>query len=70
MSLARLFAPRAVEAVPRFCTARPMVTALGRACGWQQMLDTGDVTSVTELAERLHVDRSSASRILAALSFS
>jgi len=42
----------------------PIVTALARARRWQQMLDDGEVASVTELAERLDVDRSYAARIL------
>jgi len=42
----------------------PMVTALARARRWQEMLDDGEVASVTELAERLDVDRSYAARIL------
>jgi len=43
---------------------QPIVTALARAKRWQEMLDAGDVASVTDLAERLNVDRSYASRIL------
>ena len=41
-----------------------IVTALARAQRWQQMLDAGKVASVTELADRLEVDRSYASRIM------
>ena len=41
-----------------------IVTALARARCWQQMLDAGKVASVTELADRLEVDRFYASRIL------
>ena len=43
---------------------QPIVTALARAKRWQEMLDAGEVASVTDLAERLNVDRSYASRIL------
>ena len=43
---------------------QPIATALARARRWQEMLDTGEVASVTELADRLNVDRSYASRIL------
>jgi len=42
----------------------PIVTALARAHRWQQMLDAGKVASVTELADRLEVDRSYVSRIM------
>lgn len=41
-----------------------IVTALARAHRWQKMLDAGKVASVTELADRLDVDRSYTSRIL------
>ena len=47
---------------------QPIVTALARARRWQEMLDAGQVASVTELADRLNVDRSCASRILPVLS--
>ena len=40
------------------------MTALARARRWQEMLDAGEVASVTELADGLDVDRSYASRIL------
>jgi len=43
---------------------QPIVTALARARRWQEMLDADKVASVTELADRLDVDRSYASRIL------
>ena len=43
---------------------QPIATALARARRWQEMLDAGEVASVTELADRLNVDRSYASRIL------
>jgi len=43
---------------------QPIVTALARARRWQEMLDADEVASVTDLADRLDVDRSYASRIL------
>ena len=43
---------------------QPIVTALARARRWQEMLDTGEVGSVTELADRLDADRSYIARIL------
>ena len=42
----------------------PLLTALARAFHWQELLDSGKYTSVTELAKALKVDRSYASRIL------
>ena len=41
-----------------------LVVALARAHRWQQMLDSGEVDSITELADRLDVDRSYVARIL------
>jgi len=41
-----------------------IVTALAHARHWQEVLAAGEVASVTELADRLNVDRSYASRIL------
>ena len=43
---------------------RPIVVALARAFKWQKMLDTGDVGSMEELAERQGVDRSYVGRTL------
>jgi len=61
-----IIAPEGLESA--FPTAapvqEPIVTALARARRWQQTLDAGEVASVTELAERLNVDRSYAARIL------
>ena len=50
----------AAEVRPR----RPLVVALTRTYKWQQMIDTGDVASLAELAERHDVDRSYVSRII------
>ena len=41
-----------------------LVVALARAYKWQRMLDTGDVGSLDELAERLGIDRSYVGRML------
>ncbi|MFO7899447.1 MAG: hypothetical protein R6V58_10360, partial [Planctomycetota bacterium] len=43
---------------------QPIVIALARARRWQEMLDTGEVGSVTELGDRLDADRSYTARIL------
>ncbi len=43
---------------------RPIVVALARAYKWQEMLDTGEVGSLDELAAVYGVDRSYAGRIL------
>ena len=43
---------------------QPIVTALARARRWQEMLDTGEVESLTALAEKMSVDRSYVSRVL------
>lgn len=42
----------------------PIVTALARAHRWQEMLDGGEVSSFTDLAKKLDVDRSYVSRVL------
>ena len=43
---------------------QPIVTALARARRWQEMLDTGEVGSLTALAEKMDADRSYVARIL------
>ena len=45
-------------------TQEPLVTALARAFHWQELIDSGRYTSVTELAEVLDVDRSYVGRIM------
>jgi hypothetical protein len=42
----------------------PLVTALARAFHWQQLIDDGKYTSITELAAALGVDRCYVRRIL------
>ena len=42
----------------------PLVTALARAFHWQELIDSGRYSSVTELAEALGVDRSYVGRIV------
>jgi hypothetical protein len=42
----------------------PLVLALARAYAWQDLLDSGRYESVTELAEKLKMDRSYVARIL------
>ncbi len=44
-------------------TQEPLVTALARAFHWQELIDSGRYTLVTELAEALDVDRSYVGRI-------
>ena len=43
---------------------QPIVTALARARRWQEMLDNGEVESLTALAEKMDVDGSYVARIL------
>lgn len=45
-------------------TQEPLVTALARAHHWQELLDSGQYTTITDLAEALKVDRSYVSRML------
>ena len=45
-------------------TQAPLVTALARAFHWQELIDCGKYSSVTDLAEALDVDRSYVSRIM------
>ncbi len=45
-------------------TQEPLVTALARAFHWQDLIDSGRYTSVTELSEALGVDRSYVGRIM------
>ena len=42
----------------------PLLAALARAHRWQRVLDEGDAAGVTDLAQRLGLDRSYVSRIL------
>ena len=43
---------------------QPIVTALARARRWQEMLDNGEVESLTALADKMDVDRAYVSRVL------
>ena len=43
---------------------QPIVTALTRARRWQEMLDNGEVESLTVLAEKMDADRAYVSRVL------
>ena len=43
---------------------QPLVSALARASNWQDLLDNGRYESITELADKLQVDRSYVARIL------
>lgn len=45
-------------------TQEPLVTALARASHWQELIDSGKYSSITDLAEALRVDRSYVGRIL------
>ena len=45
-------------------TQEPLITALARAFHWQELIDSGRYSSVTELAEALGVDRSYVGRIM------
>ena len=45
-------------------TQEPLITALARAFDWQELIDSGRYSSVTELAEALDVDRSYVGRIM------
>ena len=42
----------------------PLVVALARAHRWQEMLDKGEAASLTDLADRLKLNRSYVRRIL------
>jgi hypothetical protein len=42
----------------------PLVTALARAFRWQELIENGSYSSITELADALGVDRSYVRRIL------
>ena len=60
------FAPDggAAWAPPRPRVDGSMVKALTRAWRWQEMLDEGVYTSVTEISETEHINKSYVSRIL------
>ena len=45
-------------------TQEPLVTALARAFHWQELIDGGRYSSITDLAEALQVDRSYVGRIM------
>jgi ParB-like chromosome segregation protein Spo0J len=51
-------------AAPQPAPNRSLVLALARAWRWQEMLDSGEVTSVDELAKRLHLDPTYVARTL------
>jgi len=61
-----IIAPEGLDsALPEAGPAQqPIVTALARARRWQEMLDIGEVESLTALAEKMDVDRSYVARIL------
>jgi hypothetical protein len=46
------------------CAQDAIVTALGRAFHWQEMLDSGRVKSSAALARQLHMEKSNVARIL------
>ena len=56
--------PPGVEGEPKRRSQRPLVVALARAHKWRQTVDSGEVASLGELAERYGVDRSYVGRIL------
>lgn len=43
---------------------KPLVIALARAFRWQELLDSGEVKSISDLARRCNVDASYVSRIM------
>jgi hypothetical protein len=57
------------QAVPERETNGSLVSALARACRWQEQLESGQYASLEELAAA-HVDRTYVSRILRLTSFS
>ena len=61
-----IIVPEGLPGTPpsRSPTQEPLITALARAFHWQELIDSGRYTSVTELAEALGVDRSYVSRIM------
>ncbi len=56
--------PAEVEDKPKAQTNRPLVVALVRAHRWQRMIDSGEVSGVTEIAAHHGVNRAYVSRIL------
>ena len=61
-----IIVPDALPNFPRDRTAyqKPLVVALARAFRWKELLETGKVASMTELAKIFRVDASYLSRIL------
>ena len=45
-------------------TQKPLITALARAFHWQELIDGGKYSSISDLAEALGLDRSYVSRIM------
>ncbi len=45
-------------------TQEPLVTALARAFHWQELIDSGKYSSISDLAEALGLDRSYVGRIM------
>ena len=62
--------PPGAETEPKAQPNGPLVVALGRAFRWQQMIETGQVRSIDELAAQCGIDRSYIGRILNLVSLS
>lgn len=56
--------PEGLGEEPQVQAQEPLVTAIARAFYWQELLETGRYSSITELAAALGVDRRYVSRIL------
>jgi hypothetical protein len=56
--------PSGAETDPKAQPNRPLVLALARAHRWQRMLDSGEASSLDEIAKQRGVDRSYVGRIM------
>jgi hypothetical protein len=56
--------PPGAETEPKAESNRPLVVALGKAFRWQKVLESGEVSSLTALANQVGLDRSYVGRML------
>ena len=64
MGRKEILVPDGLDEAPQASVQEPLVTALARAFHWQELLDAGTYSSISDLAVALNVDRCYVRRIL------
>jgi len=64
MGRKEVIVPQGLDEAPQAGAQEPLVVALARAFHWQDLLDAGRYSSISELAVELRVDRCYVRRIL------